>query len=192
MRFKIRAMDPMPSEDAPSLTLPRCAEEGIGAAQGEAGGGGEAGEVAGNPDAAAAEVQDGLAAEAVDVTAVTGAAQAFGRARAGAEPAMHPAAPISHGRLAAATAGAGAGAATGRGPEVAAGIAVAQPAAGQTGGGVELRPGRGNRRGRDRREADFPHSGPMAVVQPELQQGVFPFGDPGGQVGDAAGLPDNA
>jgi hypothetical protein len=52
-----------------------------------------------------------------------------GGARAGAQAAMHPAAAIAHGRLAAGAAGAGACAATGRGQEVAGAGAVLQPAA---------------------------------------------------------------
>jgi hypothetical protein len=131
-QIRIWAMNPMPSEGAP--------------AQGEAGGGGEAGEVAGSGNHTAAEVQDGAAAEAVDVTAVAGALQSVGRARAGAEAAMHAAAaPTSagavHGGLATATARAGAGAAAGRSQEVARGIAVAEPTARLPGGGMELRDG---------------------------------------------------
>jgi hypothetical protein len=43
----------------------------------------------------------------------------LGRARAGAKPAMHPAAAVRHGRLTAGAATAGTGAAPGRGQEVA-------------------------------------------------------------------------
>jgi hypothetical protein len=54
---------------------------------------------------------------------------AFGRARAGAEAAMHPAAAVLHGRLAAGAAGPRASTAAGRGEEVAGFGAVLQPAA---------------------------------------------------------------
>src|SRR5580765_1418478 len=54
---------------------------------------------------------------------------ALGRARAGAQAAMHPAAAVLHGRLAAGAAGAGAGAAPGRGQEVARPGAVPEAAA---------------------------------------------------------------
>jgi hypothetical protein len=52
-----------------------------------------------------------------------------GRARTGAEPAMHPAAPVPHGRLAAAFARAGPGAAARGGEEIAGDGAVSEPTA---------------------------------------------------------------
>jgi hypothetical protein len=67
---------------------------------------------------------------------------ALGRARSGAQAAMHPAAAVPHGRLAAGAAGAGAGAAAGRGQEVARRGAVPQAAAAvgrQAGGRGERR-----------------------------------------------------
>lgn len=67
--------------------------------------------------------------EAVDAAGSGAAGAAFGRARAGAEPAMHPAAPVPHGRLAAASAGAGARPAAGRCQKIAGRRAVPKPAA---------------------------------------------------------------
>ena len=87
------AMDPMPSGDAGGQR----AREGAEAAGGVGGTG--------------AEREVGAGAAAMHEPGCAAAREALGRARAGAEAAMHPAAPVGHGRLAAATAGPRAGAA---------------------------------------------------------------------------------
>jgi hypothetical protein len=115
-------MDPMPS--------------GAGAHQGDEG-------------ADAATMGAGFGPEFADVGGVAamgeaGAARAgetLGRARPGAEAAMHPAAAVAHGRLAAGAAAAGAGAAARGGQEVARRVAVLETAAAVRweGGGGGLR-----------------------------------------------------
>jgi len=67
--------------------------------------------------------------EAVSEVGAAAALAAFGRARAGAQAAVHPAAAVPHGRLAAGEADAGAGAAARRSQEVAGLGAVLQAAA---------------------------------------------------------------
>jgi len=84
----------------------------------------------------------GCTVAAVGQAGAGAAGAAFGRAGTGAEPAMHPAAPVRHGRLATAAAAAGAGAAPGRRQEVAGPSVVPQPAPSirrQAGGGRERR-----------------------------------------------------
>jgi len=79
---------------------------------------------------------------AVGEPGVAAALATLGRARAGAQAAMHPAAAVAHGRLTAGAAGAGAGAAAGRGEEVAGPGAIPQPPAAvrrQACGGQERR-----------------------------------------------------
>ncbi len=71
----------------------------------------EGAEAAGGVGGARAERDVGAGAAAMDEPGGAAAREAFGRARAGAEAAMHPAAPVGHGRLTAAAAGARAGAA---------------------------------------------------------------------------------
>ena len=68
-------------------------------------------------------------AQAVDPAGAAATGETLQRTRAGAEAAMHPAAAVAHGGLAAGAAAAGAGAAAGRGQEIAGAIAVLQPAA---------------------------------------------------------------
>jgi hypothetical protein len=88
-----RAMDPMPSGNAGGQR----AREGA--------------ESAGGVGGAGAEREVGAAAAAMDKPGGAAVRESFGRARAGAEAAMHPATPIGHGRLAAAAADPRAGAA---------------------------------------------------------------------------------
>jgi hypothetical protein len=91
----------------------------------------------GDESADAAAVGAGLGPERADVGGIAamspaGAAAALaalGRARAGAEPAMHAAAAVRHGRLAAGFAAAGAGTTARCGQEVAGPGAVLEPAA---------------------------------------------------------------
>jgi len=66
--------------------------------------------------------------EAVGAAGGGAAGTPFGAAGAGAEAAMHPAASVLHGWLAAAVAGAGAGAAPGRGQKIAGAGTVAESA----------------------------------------------------------------
>ena len=97
------------------------------------GGPGDAGaEGAGAAGLAAGFAQEGAdcgGAGAVLPAGPAAAGEAFGRARSRAEAAMHPAAAVPHGRLAAGAAGASAGAAPGRRQEVARLGAVLQVAA---------------------------------------------------------------
>jgi len=125
-RWRFRATDPMPSGAA---DLQRVNDRVHAAATGSAG---------------AAQSHHLGRIEAVGEAGAAAALAARGRARAGAEAAMHPAAAILHGRLAAGAAAAGAGAAAGRGQEVARTGAVAEPAAAvrrQAGGRGEGRKG---------------------------------------------------
>src|SRR5882724_7508587 len=87
------ATDPMPSGDAGG----QLACEGA--------------EAAGGVGGARAERDMGAGAAAMDEPGGAAAREALGRARTGAEAAMHPAAAVGHGRLAAAAAGPRAGAA---------------------------------------------------------------------------------
>jgi hypothetical protein len=86
--------------------------------------------------------------EAVGAAGGGAAGAPLGRARTGAEPAMHPAAPVLHRRLAAAFAGAGVNAAAGRGEKVAGRRGVPEPAAAvgrqAGGGGAGMMSGHGN------------------------------------------------
>jgi hypothetical protein len=82
--------------------------------------------------------------EAVGAAGRGAAGAPFGGAGTGAEAAMQPAAPVPHGRLAAAFAGASVSAAAGRGEKVAGRRAVPEPAAAggrQADGGVGMRSG---------------------------------------------------
>ena len=106
-----RATDPMPSGDAGG----QLAREGA--------------EAAGGVGGAGAERDVGASAAAMDEPGGAAARETFGRARAGAEAAMQPAAAIAHGRLAAAPADAGLGAAMRRGKEDARAVAILEPAA---------------------------------------------------------------
>jgi hypothetical protein len=89
---------------------------------------------AGVQSAGTAELEAGLAQEdaglgragAVLPTGAAAAGEALGRARSGAEAAMHPAATVGHGGLAAFAAAAGAGTATWCGQEVTGAVAVPQ------------------------------------------------------------------
>jgi hypothetical protein len=83
------AMDPMPSGDAGRQFA------------------GDGAEAAGGVDGTGAEREVGAGAAAMDEPGRAAARETRGRARAGAEAAMHPAAPVGHGRLAAAAAGSG-------------------------------------------------------------------------------------
>jgi hypothetical protein len=103
-------MDPMPSGAAAHQ-----GGQGVDAALVGTGGGAEGAD----PGRVAAMSEAGAAA----------ALATLGRARAGAQAAMHPAAAVPHGRLTARAPGAGAGAATGRRQEVARLSAVLQAAA---------------------------------------------------------------
>ena len=98
----------------------------------------EGAEAAGGMDGARAERKVRAAAAAMDEAGGPAARQALGRARAGTEAAMQPAAAFGHGRLAAGAAGARTGAAARRLQEIAGGVAVLEPAAGGTEGGVQL------------------------------------------------------
>jgi hypothetical protein len=116
-------MDPMPS----------------GAAAHQGGQGEDAAVVGAGGDPEGADV--GRVA-AVGEPGAAAALAALGRARAGAQAAMHPAAAVLHGRLAAGAAAAGTSTAAGRRQEVARPGTVLQPAASvrrQTRGRVERR-----------------------------------------------------
>jgi hypothetical protein len=71
----------------------------------------EGAQAAGGVDGAGAQRDVGAGAAAMDEPGGAAAREARGRARSRAEAAMHPAAPVGHGRLAAAAADAGARAA---------------------------------------------------------------------------------
>jgi hypothetical protein len=118
VHWGICAMNPMPSGAAAHRGHKRLDAATVGA------GGG-------------AELTDVGGVAAVGEAGAARAGEAFGRARTGAEAAMHPAAAVRHGRLAAGAAAAGAGAAPGRGQEITGAIAVLQAAApvGREGGG---------------------------------------------------------
>jgi hypothetical protein len=98
----------------------------------------EAAQAAGGVGGAAAQADQFAGAVAVRQARATAARQALGRARAGAEAAMHAAAAVGHGRLAAGAARARPGAAA-RGLQVIAGrIAVLEATATLPGGGAVL------------------------------------------------------
>jgi len=112
-------------------------------------------EAAGGVDGAMAQGEVVAAAVAVDEPGRAAARQTLGRARAGAETAMHAAAAVGHGRLAAAAAGPRAGAATRRGQEIAGGIAVLQAAAARARGSMEFTFGSGGNGGRGDRNLPY-------------------------------------
>jgi hypothetical protein len=125
---------------------------------------------------------------------VAAAAQPLSRAGAGALAAMEAAAAIGHGGLTAGAARAGTGATAGRRQIVAGRVAVLEPAARLTGGGME--PGAGGRSGwgwRSRQDRE-PYGGGIDALGGEpaasRADGVQPFAKPGRETRQTPGRHD--